>query len=128
MNIINRPVCTNRALCSKSRSDKPNSSKWLHSIPKSPEYQTALETCIPAACEENKEAHTPLGAEADDCDEDFFLTAKVTPQMQSGITAGGPGMLYQLPRGKAFVLERERARVTLQEGFASESSSLPACV
>lgn len=52
----------------------------------------------------------------------------MTPQMQSGITAGGPGLLYQLPRGKAFVLERERARVTLQEGFASESSSLPAHV
>lgn len=52
----------------------------------------------------------------------------MTPQMQSGITAGGPGLLYQLPRGKAFVLERERARVTLQEGFASETSSLPAHV
>lgn len=110
MNIINRPVCINRALCSKSKSDKPNSFKWLHSIPKSPEYQTSLGTCIPAACEQNKEAQTllgqRLGAEADDCDEDF-LAAKVTLQMQSGTAAGGPGLLYQLPRGKAFVLERE---------------------
>lgn len=54
MNITNRPVCINRALCSKSKSDKPNSFKWLHSSSKCPEYQTSLKTCILAACEGNK--------------------------------------------------------------------------
>lgn len=75
MNIINRPVCIKRALCSKSKSDKPNSFKWLHSISKCPEYQTSLETCILAACEENREAHSQLdemlGVEADDYDKVF---------------------------------------------------------
>lgn len=36
-----------------------------------------------------------------------FLIAKVTVQMQSSIVAGEPEILYQLPRGKAFVLERD---------------------
>lgn len=36
-----------------------------------------------------------------------FLTAKVTLQMQSGITAGEPEILYQFPRGKAFILESD---------------------
>lgn len=99
MNIINRPVCINRALCSKSKSDKPNSFKWLHSNPRSSEYQTSLETCIPAAREGNKEPHTLLGWRLAYSDRDF-LTTKVTLQMQPAIAAG-PGLLCQSPRGKA---------------------------
>lgn len=79
---------TNRALCSKSKSDKPNSFKWLHSIPKALSIKHHWR---PAACEENKEAHTQLGwrlgAETDEYDGDF-LNSKVTLQMQSGIAAG----------------------------------------
>lgn len=36
-----------------------------------------------------------------------FLIAKVTLQMQSSTAAGEPEILYQLLRGKAFVLERD---------------------
>lgn len=110
MNITNRPVCINRALCSKSKSDKPNSFKWLHSSSKCPEYQTSLETCILAACEGNKAWWRPAVSWARRSVSKQMTTTRFfncQSDIAIGTAAGEPEILYRLPRGKAFILQSD---------------------